>query len=171
MADEEDNQGAERSAPSHTDEGGNVTDGDKREEEDEEQSSDDDDKEVGEQRFVDHTYYRYKIGEGFAQRQPSNLASLKPAYFNIDDQVSRALGDSKYAAKRQEYSVTVTNAFFFSIANEAQKDALEAFEAGNLKTAYKLFTQVSNSLAVAAGMQGDMMVFLDINSDPGATSK
>ncbi len=63
IADDEGNQGAESSAPSHTDEGENVTDGDTREEEEEEQSSDDDDDEVGEQRFVDHTYYRHKIGE------------------------------------------------------------------------------------------------------------
>ncbi len=112
IADDEENQGAESNAPSHTDEGENVTYGDKREEEDEEQPSDDDDEGVGEQRFVDHTYYRHKIGEGFAQRQPSNLAPSKPAYFNIDDQVSRTLGDSKHAAKRQEYSITVANAFF-----------------------------------------------------------
>ncbi len=96
---------------------------------------------------------------------------MKPAYFNIDDQVSRTLGDSKFAAKRKEYSITVANAFFTSIANEAQKDALEAFVAGNLKTAYKMFKQVSNILATATDMQGDMMMFLNINSDPGATSK
>jgi hypothetical protein len=29
------------------------------------------------------------IGEGFAQRQPSDLASSKLAYFNIDDQIPR----------------------------------------------------------------------------------
>ncbi len=68
IADNEDNQGAESSAPSHTDEGENGTDGDKHEEENEEQSSDDDEEVVGEQRFVDHTYYRHKIGERFAQR-------------------------------------------------------------------------------------------------------
>ncbi len=100
IADDEENQGEEISAPSHIDEGENVIDGDKREEEEEDQSSDNDDEEVGEQRFVDHTYYRHKIGEGFAQRQPSDLAPSKPAYFNIDDQVARTPGDSKYAAKR-----------------------------------------------------------------------
>ncbi len=54
--------------------------------------------------------------------------------------------------------------------NEARKDALEAFEAGNLETAYKLFKQVSNNLAATADMHGDRMLFLNINSDPGATS-
>ena len=161
----------EENAPPQSDDGENVTAGDKREKEEEQQSSEDDDEEVGEQRFVDHTYYRHKIGEGFAQRQPSELAPSKPAYFNIDDQVARTLGDSKYAAKRQEYSITVANAFFTAIANEAQKDALEALEAGNYKTAYKPFKQVSNNLTAVADMQGDRMLFLDINSDPGSTSK
>jgi hypothetical protein len=165
----EDN-GENNSAPSQADDGEKVTASDEREDEDDEEESSEED-EVGEQRFVDHTFYRHKIGEGFAQRQPSDLAPSKPAYFNIDDQVARTLGESKYAAKRQEYSITVANAFFTSIANEAQKDALEAFEAGNYKTAYKLFKQVSNNLAAAADMQGDRMLFLNINSDPGATSK
>jgi hypothetical protein len=165
----EDN-GENNSAPSHADDGEKVTEGDEREDEDDEEESSEED-EVGEQRFVDHTFYRHKIGEGFAQRQPSDLAPSKPAYFNIDDQVARTLGDSKFAAKRQEYTITVANAFFTAIANEAQKDALEAFEAGNHKTAYKLFKQVSNNLKAAADMQGDRMLFLNINSDPGATSK
>ncbi len=42
IADDEENQGVESSAPSHIEEGENVTDGDKREEEEEEPSSDDD---------------------------------------------------------------------------------------------------------------------------------
>ncbi len=95
----EDN-GENNIAPSHSDDGGKVTSGDKRDDEDDEEESSEED-EVGEQRFVDHTYYRHKIGEGFAQRQPSDLAPSKPAYFNIDNQVARSLRDSKYAAKRQ----------------------------------------------------------------------
>ncbi len=121
---EEDNN-----APSHDSARDDITTGDKSEieyEEDESEGDEDD-----EQRFVDHTYYRQKIGEGFAQRQPSDLATSKPAYFNIDDQVSRSLADTKFSAKRQEYSVTVANAFFAAIVNEAQKDDIEAFQAGN----------------------------------------
>ena len=49
---------------------------------------DDDDDELA-TLFVDHTFYRHKIGEGFLQRQLSELAPAKPAYFNIDDQVAR----------------------------------------------------------------------------------
>ena len=163
------NNGEENSSPSHDGEGDEVTTGDKSENEDDEDESDSE--EVGEQRFVDHTYYRHKIGEGFSQRQPSDLASSKPGDFNIDDQVSRGLADTKFAAKRQEYQVTVANAFFAAVANEAQKDAIEAFEAGNHRTAIKLFKQVSANLRAAADMQGDRMLFLNINSDPGATSK
>jgi hypothetical protein len=85
--------GEDTSAPCQSDDGKKAIADDKRDYEDDEEESSYED-EVGEQRFVDHTYYRNKIGEGFAQRQPSNLAPSKPAYFNIDDQVARTLGDS-----------------------------------------------------------------------------
>ena len=163
------NNGYDNSSPSHDGERDNVTTGDMSENNDDEDGSDSEDGD--EQRFVDHTYYRHKIGEGFSQRQPSDLAPSKPGYFNIDDQVSRSLSDTKFSAKRQEYQVTVANAFFAAVANEAQKDAIEAFQAGNHTAALKLFKQVSANLKDASDMQGDRMLFLNINSDPGATSK
>ena len=104
------NKEGEESAPPQSDDGENFTSGDKRESTNEEDSTYGD--EVGDHRFVDHTFYRHKIGEGFSQRHPSDLAPSKPAYFNIDDQVARSLADTKFAAKRQEYSITVANAFF-----------------------------------------------------------
>jgi len=162
-------EGEEDSVPHQSDDGETGTAGAQRDDDDESESSDEEG--VGEQRFVDHTYYRHKIGEGFAQRQPSVLAPSMPAYFNIDDQVARSLADSKFAAKRQEYSITVANAFFAAITHEAQKDAIAAFEAGDFKTAHKLFKQVAGNLGAAADMQGDRMLFLNINSDPGATAK
>jgi hypothetical protein len=70
---------------------------------------------------VDHTFYRHKIGEGFIQRQPSELAPAKPAYFNIDAQVTRTLGEAKTSTRRAEFTVTAANAFFASITREAQK--------------------------------------------------
>ena len=163
------NNGYDNSSPSHDGERDNVTTGDRSENNDDEDGSDSEDGD--EQRFVDHTYYRHKIGEGFSHRQPSDLAPSKPGYFNIDDQVSRSLSDTKFSAKRQEYQVTVANAFFAAVANEAQKDAIEAFQAGNHTAALKLFKQVSANLKAASDMQGDRMLFLNINSDPGATSK
>jgi hypothetical protein len=75
-------------------------------------TSDDDDEDELATRFVDHTFYRHKIGEGFVQRQPSELAAAKPAYFNIDDQVTRTLCEVKTSARRAENTATVTNAFF-----------------------------------------------------------
>jgi hypothetical protein len=81
-----------------------------------------------------------------------NLAPSKPAFFNIDDQVARTLGDSKFAAKRQEYTITVANAFFTAITHEAQKDAIEAFEAGDYKIAHKLFKQIANILSSSTDM-------------------
>ena len=111
------------------------------------------------------------IGEGFSQRHPSDLAPSTPAYFNIDDHVARSLADSKFGAKRQEYSITVANAFFTSVIHEAQKNNPQVLEAGNYGAAQRLFKQVCNNLEATRDMQGDQMVFLNINSDPGATSK
>jgi hypothetical protein len=133
-------------------------------------NDDDDDDELA-TLFVDHTFYRHKIGEGFVQRQPSELAPAKPAYFNIDDQVTRTLSEVKTSARRAEYTVTVANAFFASITHEAQKDAVEALEAGDIKNALCLFKQVSNNLGATRDMLDDRMLFLNINADPGATSK
>ena len=65
----------------------------------------------------------------------------------------------------------MANAFFAEVANEAQKDAIEALQAGKHRTALKLFKQVAANLKAAADMQGDRMLFLNINADPGATSK
>ena len=45
--------------------------------------------------YVSHTYYRDFIAEGFSKRSPSRLASNKPAYFPIDDPVTRQLNASK----------------------------------------------------------------------------
>jgi hypothetical protein len=133
------NEEGEESATPQSDNGENVTSGDKRESTNEEDFAYGGD--FGEQRFVDHNCYRHRIGEGFSQRQPSDLAPSKPTYFNIDDQVARSLMDSKFAAKRQEYSIMVANTFFASFTHEAHKDALQALEAGNYGTAQRLFKQ------------------------------
>jgi hypothetical protein len=106
-----------------------------------------------------------------ANEKRSDLAPSSPAYFNIDDQVARRLADSKFAAKRSKYSITAADAFFTSFTNETQKDAMQALEAGNYGAAQRLFRQVCNNLEATRDMQWDKMMFLDINSDPGATSK
>jgi len=121
------------------DDGKNAKTSDKRENSNQEDASYGD--EVGEQRFLDHTLYRHKIGEDFSERQPSDLAPSNPACFNIDDQVARSLADLKFAAKRHKYSTTAANASFASTSHEAQKYALEAFEAGTYKAARRLFKQ------------------------------
>jgi ribosomal protein S20 len=120
---------------------------------------------------VDHTFYRHKIGEGFIQRKPSELALAKLAYFNIDDQVTRALSAAKASARRAGYMVTVTNASFASMAHEAQKDVVEALEAGDVKNAPCLLKHVSNSLEAPRDMINNRMLFPIINADPVATSK
>jgi hypothetical protein len=74
-------------------------------------------------------------------------------------------------SKRQEYMITIANAFFTAFTHGAQKDAIEAFEAGAYRTAHKMFKQVKNNLSAAADMQGDRIMFFNINSDPGATLK
>jgi hypothetical protein len=82
---------------------------------------------------VDRAFYRHKIREGFIQRQPSELATAKPGYFNIDDQVTKTPSEVKTSARRAEYTVTVANAFFASITHEAQKHVVEALETGDIK--------------------------------------
>ena len=67
--------------------------------------------------------------------------------------------------------VTVANAFYASIAHEAEKDVVEALEAGDVKNAMCLLKQVYNNLGATRDMLNDRMLFLDINADPGATSK
>jgi len=134
-------------------------------------SSDDDDDEELATLFVDHTFYRHKIGEGFIQRQRSEVAPTKCAYFNIDDQVTRNLREAKTSSRLAKHSVTVANAFFASIAHEAQKDDVEALEASDIKNAMCLLKQVSNNLGATRDMLNDRMIFLNINADPGVTSK
>ena len=65
----------------------------------------------------------------------------------------------------------VANAFFTSIDHEAQKDAVEALEAGDVENALCLFKQVSNILEATRDMLNDRILFLNTNADPGATSK
>ena len=125
-------------------------------------TNDDDEDEELPTLFVNNTFYRHKIGEGFIRRQPSELAPAKPSYFNIDDKVTRNLNEAKTSARRAEYTVTVTNAFFASIAR---------IEAGNMKNAMSLLKQVSNNLRATRDMLNDRMSFLNITADLGDTSK
>ena len=120
---------------------------------------------------MDHTFSRHKIGVGFIHRQPSELAPAKPVYINIDDQVTKNLSEAKTSARSAEYTVTVANVFYASIVHEAQNDVVEVLEVGDVKNAMCLLKQVSNNLGATRDTLNDRMLFLDINADPGATSK
>jgi hypothetical protein len=50
-------------------------------------------------------------------------------------------------------------------------DGIEALEAGDIKNAMSLLKQVSNNLRATRDMLNDRRIFLNINADPGATSK
>ncbi len=97
--------------------------------------------------YVSHGYYRGIITEGFDKRSPSRLATNKPAYFPIDDSVTRNLTASKYSAKAAEYIITVANAFFASVTRATLEDAIVATKDCDTKTASVLFNQVSNTMA------------------------
>ena len=58
--------GEDSNAPSQSDDGGKATSGGKRDEDENHEGEPSDEAEDGQQRFVDHAYYRYMIGEGFA---------------------------------------------------------------------------------------------------------
>jgi hypothetical protein len=120
--------------------------------------------------YVSHGYYRDLIAEGFDKRSPSRLALNKPAYFPIDDSVTRTLTASKYSAKAAEYSITVANAFFASVTRAALDDAIAATRDGDTKTASILLKQVSNNMAAIEDQHRDRMLFLDLTSDPNASA-
>ena len=81
---------------------------------DEKEDENDDDEDRGTDSgddYVPHGLYRDIIAEGFDMRSPSRLAPNKPAYFLIDDPVTKTLTVSNHSAKAQEYSITIANAF------------------------------------------------------------
>ncbi len=76
--------------------------------------------------YVSHGFYRDRLAEGFDKRAPTRLASNKPAYFPIDDSVTRTLTASKYSAKAIKYSITVAHAFFAGVTCATLDDAIAA---------------------------------------------
>jgi hypothetical protein len=98
------------------------------------------------------------------------LAPNKPAYFPIDDPVTRTLTASKYSAKAQEYSITVANAFFASVTKASLDDAISAVLEGDEQSALTLLAQVSNNMAAIEDMHRDRMLFLDLTSDPNSSA-
>ena len=99
---------------------------------DEKEGENDDDEDRGidnGEDYVSHGMHRDIIAEGFDKRSPSRLASNKPAYFPIDDPVTRTLTASIYSPKSHEYSITVANACFASVTRTMLDDAIStAFE-------------------------------------------
>ena len=121
--------------------------------------------------YVSHTYYRDYISEGFSKRSPSRLAANKPAYFPIDDPVTRQLNASKYSAKATEYSITVANAFFTSITKAALDDVIAAHNGGADPTAISdLLGRVQANMAAMEDMHRDRMLYLDLTSDPSSSA-
>ena len=145
---------------------------DDREVKDDDNNNDDgnDDSDYDVSDYVSHAFYRNRIAEGFDKRAPSRLASSKPAYYPIDDSVTRTLTASKYSAKAAEYSITVAHAFFAAVTRTALDDGIAALGDGDDKTAAILLTQVSNSMAAIEDLHRDRMLFLDLTSDPNATA-
>jgi len=85
--------------------------------------------------YASYIMYRNIIAEGFDNMSQSWLASNKPAYFPIDDPVTRTLPASKYLAKALEYSSTVANAFFASVTRESLDYAIFAALEGDQQSA------------------------------------
>jgi hypothetical protein len=120
--------------------------------------------------YVSHSFYMNRIAEGFEKRAPSRLASSKPAYYPIDDSVTRTLTASKYSAKAAEYNITVAHAFYAAVTRTALDDGIAALKDGDDTTATILLTQVSNNMAAIEDLHRDKMRFLDLTSDPNATA-
>ncbi len=127
----------------------------------------DDDYDVGD--YVSHPFYRNRIAEGFEKRAPSRLASSKPAYYPIDDSVTRTLTANKYSAKAEEYNITVAHAFYAVVTRTALDDGVAALKDGDDKTASILLTQVCNNMAAIENLHNrDKMLFMDLTFDPNA---
>ena len=74
----------------------------KKEIDDRKEVNDDDDDNFSEDNrddYVSHCLYRDIVAEGFDKRSPSRLAPSKPAYFSIDDPVTRTLANLKIFSK------------------------------------------------------------------------
>ncbi len=111
----------------------------------EEKDDDDDDVSVNRSAYdyVFHAYYRALIAEGFEKRAPSRKAPNKPAYFWIEDLVTRTLIASKNPVKATDYNITVANAFCASVTMSALDDAIEASsKRGDPETVSILLSQV-----------------------------
>jgi hypothetical protein len=80
------------------------------------------------------------------------LKSNKPAYFHIDDPVTRTLTASKYSVKAQEYWITVANAFFASVTKTTLDDAISAALEGDEQASLTLLSQASNNMAAIEDM-------------------
>ena len=98
------------------------------------------------------------------------MAPNKPAYFPVDNPVTRTLAASKYSAKVKEYSITVANAFFASLTRAALDAAIAAANEGDQKSSLNLPTQVSNNMAAIEDTRRDRMLYLDLTSDPNSSA-
>jgi hypothetical protein len=120
--------------------------------------------------YISHVYYRELISEGFEKRASSRQAPSKPAYFPIDDPVTRTLTSSKYTAKATEYSITVTNAFFACVTKAVLDDAIAANNnGGDPETVSILLAQVQVNISAIEDIHRDRMLFLALTSDPNSS--
>ena len=120
--------------------------------------------------YVSHTFYMNRIAEGFDKRPPSRLASSKPAYYPIDDSVTRTLTASKYSVKATKCNIIVARAFYATVTRTALDDGIAAIKDGDDKTSAILFTQVSKNMAAIEELYRDKMLLLDLTSDPSANA-
>ena len=121
--------------------------------------------------YVPHAYYLELIGEGFEKRSPSRMALSKPAYFRIDDPVTRSLTISKYTAKATKHITTVAKHIYVSIAKGALDDAITANNEGkDPDLVATLLGQVHANMVAIEDMHRDRMLYLDLTSDPTSSS-
>ncbi len=64
----------------------------------------------------------------------------------------------------------MAHAFFADVTRTTLDDGIAAIKDGDDKTAAILLTQVSNNMAAIEDLHKDMMLLLDLTSDPNATA-
>ena len=121
--------------------------------------------------YLSHAYYREEIETGYERQRPSKHADNKPHTYQIDDEVTRSLANSKFTAKLSEYTFTCCHGFFLSCSHAALLEAYSAIEADEKELALELVRKIANTVGQLQDMERDRKLYLALNSDPNANAE
>ena len=121
--------------------------------------------------YLSHAYYREEIETGYERQRPSKHADNKPHTYQIDDEVTRSLANSKFTAKLSEYTFTCCHGFFLSCCHAALLEPYSAIEGDEKELALELVRKIANTVGQLQDMERDRKLYLALNSDPNANAE